>query len=169
MLDGSEQASRLAGASLLLYVAYSYVASPGRYTWIVYSRIVSAICFMALALSPVACNKASQNKEAVESAVREYLKTRSGITVDNMDITVTSVSFRQNEADALVSFSAKGAKDAANAMNMKYALEDKDGKWVVKGRSGGPSDHGNSAVPPADPSRLPPGHPPTTGGAGAKQ
>jgi hypothetical protein len=87
-----------------------------------------------------------------------------------MDVQVGSVSFRQNEADATVIFQAKGSKDPAASMTMKYVLEQKDGQWVVKGRSGANS-HGGAAgqssgphnPPPPTGGELPPGHPPTSG------
>lgn len=102
----------------------------------------------------------------MQKAVVEYLAGRSGISVDSMDIEVTSVTFRGNEADAQVSFRAKGSTDASNLMQMKYVLEQKDGKWVVKGRSG-MSEHGGQtggsgteAMP-----AMPPNHPPMGGAA----
>jgi len=99
----------------------------------------------------------------------EYLKTRAGISIDTMDVNVTSVTFRGEEADATVSFSPKGSKDHSGAMNMNYVLENKGGKWVVKGRSGS-SQHGGDATGmpkemPRDMPQMPPGHPPTDSGA----
>jgi len=107
----------------------------------------------------------------------DYLKNRKGLNVDSMDVQVGSVSFRGNEADATVTMSAKGSTDHSNSMQMKYVLEVKDGKWTVKGRSGG-SEHGGameapgptgapSGMPPSG--AMPPGHPPTDGSGGAKK
>lgn len=126
----------------------------------------AAVCFSACSKKP------DQNKEAVERGVIEYLQNRSGLDVKAMDVRVANVSFRENEAEATVSFSAKGASDASNMMQMRYVLESKDGKWVVKGRSGGQGGHGGGAAggPPGSgghggeaPSELPPGHPPAGG------
>ncbi|MFN7934841.1 MAG: hypothetical protein U0R19_16045 [Bryobacteraceae bacterium] len=102
----------------------------------------------------------------MQKALVDYLAGRSGISVESMDIEVTSVTFRGNEADAQVTFKAKGSTDASNLMQMKYVLEQKDGKWTVKGRSGasehgGPSGGSGSQAMPA----MPPGHPPTSGAA----
>lgn len=132
--------------------------------------------YLTFALAGVLCllsgcaQKATQSKEAVQSGVLEYLKNRSGLDTSAMDITVNNVSFRDNEADATVSFSAKGSKEASNLMQMRYVLEQKDGKWVVKGRSGGSGGHGSEALPGAGGAHggggmgggaeLPPGHPP---------
>lgn len=86
----------------------------------------------------------------------EYLQNRAGLDVKNMDVSVSSVSFRQNEAEASVAFHAKGVTDPASSMNMRYVLEQKGGKWVVKGRAGG-SEHGGELEPGA---AIPPGHAP---------
>ena len=113
------------------------------------------------------CSKsAPQDKAIVQKALVDYLAGRSGISVESMDIEVTSVTFRGNEADAQVTFKAKGSTDASNLMQMKYVLEQKDGKWTVKGRSGasehgGPGGGSGSQAMPA----MPPGHPPTSGAA----
>ncbi len=100
----------------------------------------------------------------MQKALIEYLAGRSGISVDSMDIEVTTVTFRGNEADAQVTFKAKGSSDASNLMQMKYVLEQKDGKWTVKGRSG-MSDHGGSGAMTGGSEAMPampPGHPPTS-------
>jgi hypothetical protein len=114
----------------------------------------------ALLLALIGCSKsAPQDKSAVQKALVDYLASRSGISVESMDIEVTSVTFRANEADAQVTFKAKGSADASNLMQMKYVLEQKDGKWTVKGRSGA-SEHGG---PSGGSQALPPGHPPAAG------
>lgn len=95
----------------------------------------------------------------------EYLKTRAGISIDTMDVSVTSVTFRGEEADATVSFSPKGSKDHSQAMNMNYVLENKGGKWVVKGRSGTSQHGGEAGGMPKEMPQMPPGHPPTDPGA----
>lgn len=140
-----------------------------------YNRYVNlhrSAVLIAAALLATACStrKAGQNKEAVERGVIEYLQNRSGLDIKAMDVNIANVSFRENEAEATVSFSAKGAADASNMMQMRYVLESKDGKWVVKGRSGGAGGHGSGApsghgamTPGAGgepPAALPPGHPP---------
>jgi len=122
------------------------------------------------------CNKDMQNQEAVRKGVMTYLAKRSDLLA--MDVSVASVSFRQDEATAQVHFQAKGNSSPAAGMTMQYVLERKDGQWVVKGRTGTNAAHGASgpavnsvpgqgALPgsldgmPA----LPPGHP----GAGGSQ
>jgi hypothetical protein len=137
------------------------------------TRLLAGSLLMSL-LFLGACSKPASNKDAVQQGLMEYLKTRAGISIDTMDVTVTSVTFRGDEADATVSFAAKGSKDHSGAMNMNYVLENKGGKWVVKGRSG-TSQHGGdpSGMPPSGMPKdmpkqipqMPPGHPPTDPGA----
>jgi hypothetical protein len=116
------------------------------------------------------CKKDIQSSEAVRQGVMTYLSKRSGLLA--MDVSVTSISFRQDEATAEVHFQAKGNSSPGAGMNMQYVLERQDGQWVVKGRTGSGASHGASGpavngVPgqgtlpgsldgmPA----LPPGHP----------
>ena len=56
-----------------------------------------------------------------------------------MDVDVTSIAFKGKEADATVTFRAKGA-DASSGLEMRYTLEQKSGKWVVKGQGARPED-----------------------------
>jgi hypothetical protein len=92
------------------------------------------------------CNKDIQNQDAVRQGVISYLAKRSDLL--SMDVSVTSVAFRKDEATAQVHFQAKGNSSAAAGMNMQYVLERKDGQWVVKGRTGASSAHGASGMPP---------------------
>ena len=72
---------------------------------------------------------------------------QAGMNVAGMDVTVTSVQISGNQADAAVSISPKGG-NAAQGMQIKYHLEQKDNKWMVVGRqdAGG---HGGQAIPGA--------------------
>jgi hypothetical protein len=138
-----------------------------------YNRNVSIRHFQTLLVAATlllagCAGKAPQNDKAVEAGVLDYLKTRKGLDLNSMDVKVSSVTFRGNEADVQVSFQAKGASDAAQGMQMKYVLEQKDGKWTVKGRSGN-NEHTNTQAPPmgggeSGGSMMPPNHPPTGGG-----
>jgi len=126
------------------------------------------------------CHKDIQNQEAVRRGVMTYLAKRSDLLA--MDVSVTSVSFRQDEATAQVHFQAKGNSSPAAGMTMQYVLERKDGQWAVKGRTGSNAAHGASgpavnSVPgqgtlpgaldgmPA----LPPGHPSVSSDSPAQQ
>jgi hypothetical protein len=98
-----------------------------------------------------------------------YLAKRSDLLA--MDVSVTSVNFRRDEATAEVHFQAKQNSSPAAGMTMQYVLEHKDGQWVVKGRTGAGTSHGasgpgvNSVPGQGLPGSLdgmpamPPGHP----------
>lgn len=80
-----------------------------------------------------------------------------------MDVNVASVSFRGKQADATVTFNAKGQPNAA--MQMKYTLEKKEDGWHIMRRQGDAAAHGGnmmSAPPPGEGGQreMPPNHPP---------
>jgi hypothetical protein len=142
---------------------------------IVNVRILLAVLGVAVSLT-CGCNKGRnlQNPEAVRKGVMEYLGSHAGLNLNAMDVEVSSVNFRENEADALVSIKAKGSTDPASAMKMPYTLERKDDKWVVKkgagkgaaaghgegrgmpGGAGAMGGMGGGEMPPAHPA-VPPG------------
>lgn len=116
-----------------------------------------------------ACSKNIQTKEAVLQGVITHLSKRTDMPVSSMKIEIASVSFKGNEAEALVSFTPKGM-EGAGGMQMRYTLEKKGNEWVVKGRadSGGHGGMAPGAAPgaaPAEGSSLPPDHPPIGSGA----
>ncbi len=114
----------------------------------------------------VGCSKNIQTNEAVKAAVMKHLSQNSGLNVASMDIEVTAVTFKDNEADATVGFKPKGG-GAASGMSMRYALEKKGGEWVVKKKADSGMGHGG-AMPGATPGTMPempagampPNHPP---------
>ncbi len=116
-----------------------------------------------------------QNEAAVKQGVVDYLAQRSDLNMKAMQVDVTAVSFREDEADATVSFRPKGS--AGGGMMMRYTLERQGSRWVVKGKghSGvGQAPHGQmppggmpGATPGAAPA-LPPGHPSVGNPSGAK-
>ena len=91
------------------------------------------------------CNRASQNQEAIRAGVIDYVSTK--VNVGAMEVDVVSVAFKGKEADATVAFRAKGA-NASSGLQMRYTLEQKSGKWVVKEKAqAGGSPHGAAANP----------------------
>jgi hypothetical protein len=88
------------------------------------------------------CKKDIQNQDAVRQGVMSYLSKRSDLLA--MDVSVSSVAFREGEATAQVHFQAKGNDSPAAGMTMQYVLERKGGQWVVKGRTGANASHGAS-------------------------
>ena len=156
-----------------------------------YNRSVKSSSMAAIALASLAwladCGKSIDNKEAVRQGVLNYLAKRSDFLA--MEVSVTSVAFRQDEATATVHFQAKGNNAPAAGMNMEYVLERKGNQWVVKGRAGSGAPHtgmpqngpsgslgampntgtGSIGAMPntgtGTPQALPPGHPSVPGGA----
>jgi hypothetical protein len=119
-----------------------------------------ALCLAALLLA--GCSKNIDTTEAVrDGIIKDISKT---IDVGTMDITVDSVSFREKEADATVSYTPKGMP-RSQSMVMSYALERQGDEWKIKSRSMlTPHDKvpGETGLPPGHPGAetpLPPGHP----------
>jgi hypothetical protein len=113
----------------------------------------------AATLLLAACAKDINNKEAVRTAVVEYLTKRAestGLNVAQMDVQVASVSFQKDQAQAVVSIKPRGVPDG---MQMSYALIRKGDAWEVKGKQeSGPNPHGGgmTAAPTGE---MPSGHP----------
>ena len=80
------------------------------------------------------CSRAPKNNEAIRQAVIDHLTNNTGLDVNSMNIDVTSVQYRGDEADAVVSFQPKNMPGGGMAMN--YTLEAKGNKWIVKKKAG---------------------------------
>jgi hypothetical protein len=82
--------------------------------------------------------------------------------MSKMDVIVESVSFRDKEADATVTFAVKGGS-ASQGMTMNYVMERRgDNQWYIRSRSsvaGAGGADGSAAAHAATGSNLPPGHP----------
>jgi outer membrane murein-binding lipoprotein Lpp len=111
------------------------------------------------------CSRNIQNKEAVRDAVVEYLAARSsqtGLDMKTMDVEVTALSFRSDEAQATLAFRPKALPSSA-AMHLNYTLDRSGNKWVVRGSgtlAPGQDAHSGGEAPQA----LPPNHPPVEPG-----
>jgi hypothetical protein len=111
-----------------------------------------------LMLALVSCStKPAQTQDAVRQAVVDHLAKRSDMLGSSMTISVVSVNFRGDEADAVVSVAPK---EGGSGIQMTYTLATENGKWAVK-KSGAPSGAPHQATPPAG--ELPAGHPPVGG------
>lgn len=102
------------------------------------------------------CKKDIQNNDAVKQGVMNYLSKRQDLLA--MDVAVTNVSYRDNEATATVHFQAKSTNGPGSGMDMQYVLERTGNQWVVKGRAG-ENPHGANLGQPQ-------GAPGGTGGTG---
>jgi hypothetical protein len=112
------------------------------------------------------CKRNIESEQAVRQGVMNYLSKRNDLA--QMDVTVTKVSFRENEADATVHFQAKGSNAPGSGLDLNYVLERKGNEWVVKGRGTGIGHGGGMGTPdnphgaggmPGATGALPPGHP----------
>ena len=123
-----------------------------------YNRLVKKLALIAAGLCLVACSKDIQNTEAVRQGVVDYLQQRTaetGLDVNSLVVTVSSVSFEQDVARATVAFSPKSAP-SVTGMSMNYVLDRKGDKWVVKGRQINPgTPHGGGEMPPGHPTTGP--------------
>jgi hypothetical protein len=126
-----------------------------------YGALWAAILVMG---AGAACKRAGTcTEEAARQGVIDYLTKRANLNVSGMNIAVASLACRENDADAVVSFTAKGANPGA-PMSRKYELERQGDHWVVKASANaGSSPHGGAT--PAAGEALPPGHPPVDSGA----
>ncbi len=107
------------------------------------------------------CAKKNDTPEAIKQGVlRDISKS---FNVSNMDVVVDSVSFRDKEADATVTYMLKGGS-ADQGMTMRYVMErHDDGQWYIKSRASSASPAGGGGEVSGG---LPPGHPDTSGAPG---
>ena len=118
------------------------------------------------------CGDRLHNKDLVQQAVLKRLQTRSGLDLNAVDVTTTSVTFDKNMAYAMVSFHPKGDPGVNSGLVMKYTLQERDGAWDVVSvgdSKGAPlSGHmGMGQMPAGHPGSdgLPAGHPPVDSGS----
>jgi hypothetical protein len=117
------------------------------------------ICLAALCLA--GCSKNIDTPEAVKEGVLKDIAKK--VDVQAMDVNVDSVSFREKEADAKVSFKPKGAP-ASQSITMTYSLERDGDEWRIKTRNMQPHEQQQPTAPGQQ--TMPPGHPMTGSGNG---
>jgi hypothetical protein len=123
-----------------------------------------ALCGVAAILLAAGCSRNVDTPEAVKRGVINDLSKK--MDVQNMDVSVDSVSFRDREADAVISFAPKGAP-RQQGMTMRYRMQRNGNEWHIETRSSGDLQHHAEQQPGAQgSSALPAGHPPL-GGDGA--
>lgn len=125
--------------------------------------MVKTAIFCLAAVMLAGCSKNIDTPEAVKEGVLKDIAKK--VDVQSMDVNVDSVSFREKEATAQVSFRPKGGP-AGGAIVMNYQLERDGDEWKIKGRTMQGNDHaqavagqGATGQPP-----LPSGHPTVTPG-----
>jgi len=100
---------------------------------------------MAAILALAGCHGANQDKDAVRQGILDHL-AEAGFSNQNMDVTVTSIQFNGDKADAVVEIAAKGANHG-QGMQMRYSLQQKGGRWSVMGRADSGAGHGGGMAP----------------------
>jgi hypothetical protein len=125
-----------------------------------------ALCGLAAILLTAGCSRNVDTPEAVKRGVITDLSKK--MDVQNMDVSVDSVSFRDREADAVVSFAPKGAP-RQQGMSMRYHMRRSGDEWHIASRSTGdlqrhsqPNGAGQQSGAQGNGS-LPAGHPPVGG------
>lgn len=138
-------------------------------------KILTTVAIAALLLT--GCAKKNDTPDAVKQGVVRDLAKK--FDMSKMDVIVDSVSFRDKEADATVTFTIK-AGSASQGMTMNYVMErHDDNQWYIKSRASAAgadgADGGTGSMPAGHPatggggdpaamggsSNLPPGHPGT--------
>ncbi|MEZ5401033.1 MAG: hypothetical protein R2729_15285 [Bryobacteraceae bacterium] len=121
------------------------------------------VAVFAVLMVLAGCGSDINNKDAVRQGVIDHLSSRKGLDLDlsAMDVEVSSVTFRGNEADADIAFRARGSQQSM--MQMKYTLERDGSRWKVKAKKDSGGGHAMPASPP--PGDMPAGHPPIEPGA----
>ncbi len=99
-------------------------------------------------------NRNLDSQEAVKRGVINELSKSKNINMSSMDVNVLSVSFRDKEADAVVSFVPKGGT-AEQGLTMNYTMERQGSEWHIKSRA--QSDIQKHAA--QGQTQLPPGRP----------
>jgi len=120
------------------------------------------------------CQHGGHDNGAVRQAVFDYYK-KKGLNAAAMDVSVSSVNFQGDRADAAVVVTLKGKTDSP-PMNFTYHLQQQNNQWVVTGtgaeqggghgttdpNGGGAANPHGGGMPPADPGGANP-----HGGAGS--
>jgi hypothetical protein len=129
------------------------------------SAVIPALSLLTL----LGCaNRNIDTLDAVKQGVIKDL-SKNNLNMGAMDVNVVSVSFRDKEADAVVSFSAKGAP-AAQGMTMNYTMERQGSEWHIKSRAQSDLQKHAAQAPPGSmgaapmdsthgQNQMPPGHP----------
>lgn len=121
----------------------------------------SAASILAL-LVLASCGDKMESRDKVQAAIMQRLKSSSGLDLNSLNVTTTSVTFDKNLAYAKLAFHPKTDTKVIDSMMMKYTLENRDGKWVVINVADS-QGHGLTGHSRAGDDQLPPGHPPVDG------
>jgi hypothetical protein len=115
----------------------------------------SAALFVAAVLL-AGCAKNIDTPDAVKQGVIKDIAKK--VDIQNMDVSVESVSFRGKEATARIGFRPKGG-DPRQSIMMSYTMERQGDEWHVKGRNMQRHEESTPGAPLSPGTPLPPGHP----------
>jgi hypothetical protein len=120
--------------------------------------IIGIVKYAITALALVALAGCSnRNVDSLDAVKQGVIKDISkNINVAAMDVNVVSVSFRDKEADAVVSFAPKGGS-AAQGLTMSYTMERKGEEWHIKSRAQSDLQKHAAQAPPGTPGAAMPG------------
>jgi hypothetical protein len=125
-------------------------------------RLLTALLALA---ALAACHRGSnlESEAAVKQAIDHYLSSRPNLNVQSMDMQVSGIRFRGQEAEADVVFRAR--HDAQATITMKYTLRREGDSWRVTPQAAGSLETGHGMLPPGESGsgELPSGHPPVGG------
>ena len=114
----------------------------------------------ALVVLP-ACRRGAklENEAAVRQALERYLSSRPNLNMPAMDLQISGIQFRGQQAQVDVVFRSKTrGENPGGSMSMRYTLNRRGDRWEVEPQS---AAHGGM-TPPAGaeaPVEMPPGHP----------
>src|SRR5258708_36917191 len=84
-----------------------------------------------------------------------YLAKRNDL--GKMDVSISKVAFRQNEADATVHFQSRDSNAPSTGLALQYVLERKGNEWIVKGKALGTGHAAAAGMESPHGMRAPPG------------
>ena len=117
------------------------------------NRAATILAALAL-LASLACSRPNRDsEEALKQALERYLASRPNLNMQSMDMDLSGIKFRQQNAEVDVTFRSKG--DAKAVMSMHYTLRRQGNGWEVEPQS---AAHGGM-IPAPSTAELPPGHP----------
>jgi len=122
-----------------------------------------ALCGLAAILLVAGCSRNIDTPEAIKQGIIHDLAKR--MDIQNMDVNVDSVSFRDREADAVVSFAPRGSP-RSQGMSMRYRMQRTGNEWHIASRSSGDLQRHAEGAGEGGGSQLPAGHPPIGAGSG---
>jgi len=139
----------------MLWGQYSTLTFARRRSRAGYNQGVRLTSTLLLLFCLAACQRGgTNNTDAIRQGVIDYL-AKSNFNVAAMDVKVTSVETKGDQADMAVAVTLKG-QSSGPAMPFAYHLEHQNSKWVVTGHANS-AGHGGEANPAANPAANPHG------------